>query len=252
MRACSAPTAEGALWEVDAALRPEGKQRSAGAHAGQPRRLLRAVGEDLGVPGAAEGSARRRRPRARRGATSTRCRPLVWQAAERDGLRRPTCRRCAAGSRTTCPPAERRPPAQARPRRAARRRVRRAAAAAGARPRRRLAARGDHARRAGRAAPRRLRRPRGRSEPRRRLPVPAHARAPHPAVPAAPHPLCPSDEADLRRLGRSLGHAQRPAPAALVERSGSGTPARCAGCTRSCSTARCSTRSPGSPPATRA
>ena len=39
---------------------PGGPGRPAGPHAGQPPRLLRAVGQDVGVPGAAEGPAGRR------------------------------------------------------------------------------------------------------------------------------------------------------------------------------------------------
>ena len=41
-----------------------GLVRAAGAHPGQPPRLLREVGQDLGVPGAAQGPTGRRRPRA--------------------------------------------------------------------------------------------------------------------------------------------------------------------------------------------
>ena len=40
-----------------------GQARPAGAHAGLPHRLLPAVGQDVGVPGADEGAARRRRRR---------------------------------------------------------------------------------------------------------------------------------------------------------------------------------------------
>ena len=40
-----------------------GQPGSAGPHAGQPPRLLREVGQDLGVPGAAQGAPGRRRPR---------------------------------------------------------------------------------------------------------------------------------------------------------------------------------------------
>ena len=61
-----------AAWEVDAALRPEGKAGAAGAHPGRPPGLLRAVGQHLGVPGAAEDAPGRRRPRPRAAATSTR------------------------------------------------------------------------------------------------------------------------------------------------------------------------------------
>ena len=133
-----------AAWEVDAALRPEGKAgalvRTLAGHAG----LLRAVGQHLGVPGAAEDAARWP-------ATPTLGReyvealwPLVWKAGDRPGfvaevqaMRRRVEQNIPAGAG--------RAGAQARPRRAARRRVRRPAAAAGARPGRR--------RRCGSAAP---------------------------------------------------------------------------------------------------
>ena len=49
-----------------------GQARPAGAHAGLAHRLLPALGQDLGVPGAAEGPARRRRRRTRASSTSTR------------------------------------------------------------------------------------------------------------------------------------------------------------------------------------
>ena len=63
-RICSAHTKAGTIWEVDAALRPEGQIRPAGPHPGQPPDLLPEVGQDLGVPGHAQGPAQRRRPRA--------------------------------------------------------------------------------------------------------------------------------------------------------------------------------------------
>ena len=140
MRVCSATTGEGTHLAGRRRAAAGGQGRPAGAHAGQPRRLLRAVG-------ARPGSSRRcsrpgRSPATSRSArrTSTRVAPLVWQAADRDRTSSPTCRRCAAGSRSTLPAAASRPPAQARPGRPARRRVRRAAAAARARPQRRHAA----------------------------------------------------------------------------------------------------------------
>ena len=62
--------------------------------------------------------------------------------------------------------------------------------------------------------------------------------------------VLPDDEASLRRLGRSHGlHAASPSRSST--RSGAGTAARSAGCTRSCSTGRCSPRSPGSRPTRR-
>ena len=110
-----------------------GQGRAAGAHARQPRGVLPALGEHLGVPGAAQGAAGRRRPRARRAVRASRSRrwcgrpPSVRTSS-------PTCGRCVAGWSTTSRRG-RRARDQARARRAARRRVRRAAAAARARPR---------------------------------------------------------------------------------------------------------------------
>ena len=126
-----------------------GQARSAGAHAGLARRLLRAVGQDVGVPGADEGAARGGRRRARR---------AVHRGADADGVDGLRARGLRARGAGDAPPrrgagARRRagPRAQARHRRAARRRVRRAAAAARARPQRRIAARRVDGRRAGRA-----------------------------------------------------------------------------------------------------
>ncbi len=48
-----------------------GEGRAAGPHAGQPPGLLRAVGQDLGVPGPAQGTSGGRRPGARAASTST-------------------------------------------------------------------------------------------------------------------------------------------------------------------------------------
>ena len=42
---------------------PRGQERAARAHRREPPRLLRALGQDLGVPGAAQGARRRGRPR---------------------------------------------------------------------------------------------------------------------------------------------------------------------------------------------
>ena len=97
MQICSEHTAEGTIWPVDANLRPEGKAgplvRTLASHRG----LLRAVGQDLGVPGAAQGAAGRRRPRRSGRQYVELVAPMVWQAARAGRLRRATCRRCAAG-----------------------------------------------------------------------------------------------------------------------------------------------------------
>ena len=69
-RLLALPGADPAL-EVDADLRPEGKQGAAGAHARLVRRLLRQVVEGLGGAGAAARRRGRRRPRpAARGSRS--------------------------------------------------------------------------------------------------------------------------------------------------------------------------------------
>ncbi len=89
------------FFEVDAGLRPEGKQ-GAGADPRFARRLLPAVGQDLGVPGAAQSQARRRRP----GAGSqymAALMPMVWSACEREDFV-PRCRPCADGWRHWCRP----------------------------------------------------------------------------------------------------------------------------------------------------
>ena len=118
---------------------PRGSRRAARAHAGQPRGVLPALGQHLGVPGAAQGATGRRRSRARARATSTSIAPLVWTAAERpdfvadvQAMRR---RAIANLPSDVAPPRD-----QARPGRPARRRVRDPAAAARARARRRIAA----------------------------------------------------------------------------------------------------------------
>ena len=56
--------------------------------------------------------------------------------------------------------------------------------------------------------------------------------------------VVPTDEADLRRIARSMGFRRDPA-AELVAGVAAARAARCAGCTRSSSTARCSTPSRG-------
>ena len=138
-RACSAATAEGTLWPVDAGAAARGQGRAAGAHPGQPRRVLRAVGQTWEFQALLKARPWR--------ATAT----LGERYVERD---RADGLGGGRAGRTSSPdvqamrrrveenvPARRgRPPAQARPRRPARRRVQRAAAAARARPHRRDAA----------------------------------------------------------------------------------------------------------------
>ena len=80
-----------------------GQVRSARPHPRQPQRLLRALGEDLGVPGTAQGATRRRRPRPRsrvhrgRRARWSGRRPSATASSRR-------CSRCVAGCSTTSRP----------------------------------------------------------------------------------------------------------------------------------------------------
>ena len=118
-----------------------GQGRAAGAHPGQPPRLLRALGQDLGVPGAAQGPPGRRRPR--------RSGRQYVDRGRADGVAGGRARRASSTDvqamrrrvRRAHPGPRGRAAAQARLRRAARRRVRRPAAPARARPRRRAAPR---------------------------------------------------------------------------------------------------------------
>ena len=74
-----------------------GQGRPAGPHDGRPSRLLRALGQDLGVPGAAQGPAGGRRPGARPASSSSWSRP--WSGASPAATASSTtCRRCGAGS----------------------------------------------------------------------------------------------------------------------------------------------------------
>ena len=54
---CSQPAAEGPLFPVDANLRPEGRDGPLVRTLASHRCVLRALGQDLGVPGAAQGQA---------------------------------------------------------------------------------------------------------------------------------------------------------------------------------------------------
>ena len=150
--------------------------------------------------------------------------------------------------------------AQARVRRAARRRVRRPAAADGARPDRRGGAAADDAERAGRSSPSAATsaaRTVGRCTTPTRSCGPLEHRIQLHQL-RRTH-VVPEDEASLRRLGPLARLHQGPGRASSTKR-GTTTGARCAGCTRSCSTGRCSrpwrgsaaTRSRLSPEAARA
>ena len=67
MRLCRDHTGEGTIWEVDAEPASRGQERSVGPVAREPRRLLREVGQHVGVPGPAQGAVRGRRRAARPG-----------------------------------------------------------------------------------------------------------------------------------------------------------------------------------------
>ena len=102
MRGIAELALEPPLWEVDANLRPEGKD---GALVRTPRlapRVLRPLGEELGVPGAAEGAAARRRPRARRARTSPAW-PRRSGRARRARTSSTRCSGCASGSPSNIP-----------------------------------------------------------------------------------------------------------------------------------------------------
>ena len=78
---------------------PRGQERPARAHRGQPPRLLRALGEDLGVPGAAQGPPRRGRPAVGQAYCDAVSR---WCGRRRRGTTSSTtCRRCDDGSSST-------------------------------------------------------------------------------------------------------------------------------------------------------
>ena len=200
IRICGDPTAEGAIWPVDAALRPEGKSgplvRTLASHEGYYRKWAKtwefqALLKARPVAGdAALGQA-----------YMERITPMVWSASQRDGF----VTEVQAMRRRVLehiPRRAGRPADQARRRRAARRRVRRPAAPDGARPRRRGGPGADDAVRAGLPHPGRVRRPRGRCRAGPRLPVPAHPRAPDAALPAHPHPR--------RARGRGVAAAAGP------------------------------------------
>ena len=105
MRACSTTTAEGTIWPVDAALRPEGKAgplvRTLASHVAYYQRwaktwefqaLLKArpVAGDLQLGRAYVDAVA----------------PMVWAAAERDGLRRRRAADAPAGRGARCRPAK--------------------------------------------------------------------------------------------------------------------------------------------------
>ncbi len=80
---------------------PGGPPGHAGPHPRQPPGVLRPVGEDLGVPGTAQGHGPRRATWRSAGATRTRSRRLSGRRPRGRTSSR-TCRRCAAGCSTRC------------------------------------------------------------------------------------------------------------------------------------------------------
>ena len=186
IRVCSQTTAEGALFPVDPNLRPEGRNGPLVRTRGQPPGLLRALGQDLGVPGAAQGPAGRRGPGL--GAEYLAAvGPMVWQAAQRpdfvadvQAMRRRVLGSLPAdeaGRELKLGPGGLRDIEFA---------VQLLQLVHG-RTDESLRVAGTLAALA-RAGRRRLRGPGRRRQPGRRLRVPAPRRAPAPAAPAAPHP----------------------------------------------------------------
>ena len=197
---------------------PRGQGRPAGAHPRQPPRLLRALGQDLGVPGAAQGPRRWPATCELGRAFVDMVAPMVWSAAERDGF-------------VADVQAMRRRVLDHIPAREAERQLKLGSGGlrdvefavqllqlVHGRADERLR-RAGHAERAGRADRGRLRRPRGRRGHARRLRLPAHPRAPDPALPAPAHPrgarrrgvAAPAGPVD--RLPQGPGRAARPAVA---------------------------------------
>ena len=82
-----------------------GQAGRARAHARLAPGVLRPLGEELGVPGAAEGAAARRRCRARRRATSRPCSRRSGRARRARTSSTP-CSACASGSPSTSRPAK--------------------------------------------------------------------------------------------------------------------------------------------------
>ena len=143
MRLCSEHTAEGVIWEVDANLRPEGRDgalvRTLASHVSYYERWA-ATWEFQALLKARFAAGDEELAQAYLDAVS----PMVWEVS--------TARELRAGRPGDAPPRRRehpvaapRPRAQARRRRLARRRVRGSAPPARARPRRRLAAQPHHA-----------------------------------------------------------------------------------------------------------
>ena len=193
---------------------PRGQGRPARAHARLACDVLQTVGEGVGVPGAPEGQAHRRRPRTGAGLPR---RPLAHGVGRRRAreLRRGLPR--DAQTRRRPRPLQRgETPAQARQGRPAGRRIHRPAPPARPRAHRRLPARAPDPPGPRLPARRGVRRPRRRRPPRPRLPDPAGARAPHPAAAPPPQP------SRAHRRGRHAAPGQGHGRAGLRERRGPG------------------------------
>ena len=209
MRVCSDHTAEGTIWPVDAALRPEGKSgplvRTLASHESYYQRWAKtwefqALLKARPVAGDAELGRE----------YVERIAPMVWSASDARRLRDRGAGDAPPGARPH-PGGAGRPADQARRRRAARRRVRGAAAADGARPRRRGGPGADDAVARWPTSPARgyVGRDDGAAldeayrflrtlEHRMQL---AQLRRMH---------VVPEDQASLRRLGRSMGLTKEP------------------------------------------
>ena len=242
-----------ACFEVDANLRPEGPAGRAGAHARRPRRPTTSGGRRRGSSRRCSRPDRSRATRSWAAAYAEAVAPLVWSAAGRAGLRRRRAGHAPArrGERAARP---RGPGAQARPGRAARRRVRGAAAAARARAHRRGAALADR------------RWTRWRRWPTAATSAATTARTWPPPTGScgcsstgcscsgcgAPT-CCPPRTTPTRCAGSPAPPRLRPdgrhdVVGVLTGGVDAATPAGCGGCTRSCSTGRCSLRCRGCRP----
>ena len=133
MRGIHDLAAEPGLWEVDANLRPEGKDGALVRTARVAPGVLRPLGEELGVPGAAQGAPARRRSRAGRTLRRRRSRRRCGRA-RRGRTSSSRCSGCASASPSSIPPSEVDVQLKLGPGGPARRRVHGAAAATRARP----------------------------------------------------------------------------------------------------------------------
>jgi glutamate-ammonia-ligase adenylyltransferase len=185
MKACSASTATGTLWQVDPALRPEGKAgplvRTVASHRSYYERWAKtwefqALLKARVVAGDREVGA----------GLLDALQPMVWgRPPDPRELRRGRPGDAPTGRGSTSHPP--RPPGSSSSARAGcATSSSRAAAPARPRPHRRELRSGTTLRPA--ALARGLRRARGRRDARRGIPAAAHAGTPHPALPPAPHP----------------------------------------------------------------